>query len=128
MVACMSRPQCPVEIGYVTSVSHPDCVPQGGVLLQGGKFLVLDWHGQPHRGQVLRVELEIGGSLPDRLRCPFAGLEGPCRRLRCRRNRRLGTWCGPPAVANAIYYATGKRIRSTPFRSQDLTWHDRGTS
>ena len=30
----------------------------------------------------------------------------------------------PPAVANAIYYATGKRIRATPFRSQDLTWND----
>ena len=30
----------------------------------------------------------------------------------------------PPAVANAIYYATGKRIRATPFRSQDLTWSD----
>ena len=30
----------------------------------------------------------------------------------------------PPAVANAIYYATGKRIRATPFHSQDLTWHD----
>ena len=30
----------------------------------------------------------------------------------------------PPAVANAIYYATGKRIRATPFRSQDMTWND----
>jgi isoquinoline 1-oxidoreductase beta subunit len=30
----------------------------------------------------------------------------------------------PPAVANAIYYATGKRIRATPFRSQDLTWRE----
>jgi len=28
----------------------------------------------------------------------------------------------PPAVANAIYYATGKRIRTTPFRQIDLSW------
>jgi len=28
----------------------------------------------------------------------------------------------PPAVANAIYFATGKRIRTTPILQQDLSW------
>jgi isoquinoline 1-oxidoreductase beta subunit len=28
----------------------------------------------------------------------------------------------PPAVANAIYFATGKRVRSTPITAHDLGW------
>jgi isoquinoline 1-oxidoreductase beta subunit len=28
----------------------------------------------------------------------------------------------PPAVANAVFYATGVRMRTTPFKNYDLSW------
>jgi len=37
----------------------------------------------------------------------------------------MGEPSGPPtpaAVANAIFFATGKRVRSTPIRNHDLSW------
>jgi isoquinoline 1-oxidoreductase beta subunit len=37
----------------------------------------------------------------------------------------IGEPAGPPtaaAVANAVYFATGKRIRSTPIVKHDLSW------
>ena len=37
----------------------------------------------------------------------------------------LGEPGGPPvpgAIGNAIFFATGKRVRTTPFKSHDLSW------
>jgi isoquinoline 1-oxidoreductase beta subunit len=38
------------------------------------------------------------------------------------RSRRTRWPARAHAVANAIYYATGKRARSTPLKQHDLTW------
>jgi isoquinoline 1-oxidoreductase beta subunit len=80
----------------------------GGLELEGGRFmntnfdsynlLRIDQH--PH---VETIFASSGGT-------KFGGLGEPAGPP------------APPAVANAIFYATGKRVRSTPFRSVDLSW------
>ncbi len=62
--------------------------------------------------------LRMGDSLPD-IRIHFGALSGH------NRFDLMGELpVGPigPAVGNAIYSATGKRLRSTPFRKQDISW------
>jgi isoquinoline 1-oxidoreductase beta subunit len=80
----------------------------GGLHLQGGQFTNLNFDSY----KLMRI-----GHMPE-VECHFALSQD-------------GWWGGvgepggpptPPAVANAIFFATGKRIRSTPFNRHDLSW------
>ena len=107
------------------SVLNPDAVRQqmeGGSLfgmnmtlleeltLQNGRIVESNFHEYP----MLRMS-----DVPPRVNVHFGGTTG-------------GEHCGEigeapagpigPAIANAIYRVTGKRIRSTPLRKQDLRW------
>jgi isoquinoline 1-oxidoreductase beta subunit len=80
----------------------------GGLQLEGGRFVNTNFDTY----NLLRIDQN-----PD-VKTIFASSGG-------KKWGGLGEPAGPPAppaVANAIYYATGKRIRSTPFRSHDLSW------
>jgi hypothetical protein len=80
----------------------------GGLELEGGRFVNtnFDTYNLLRIDQVAQVETIFASSGGKK----WGGLGEPAGPP------------APPAVANAIYYATGKRIRSTPFRSHDLTW------
>jgi isoquinoline 1-oxidoreductase beta subunit len=82
----------------------------GGLELEGGRFVNtnFDTYNLLRIDQVAQVETIFASSGGKK----WGGLGEPAGPP------------APPAVANAIYYATGKRIRSTPFRSHDLTWTD----
>jgi isoquinoline 1-oxidoreductase beta subunit len=81
---------------------------QGGLQMRNGQFTNLNFDSYP----LLRMD-----QMPE-VECHFALSQD-------------GWWGGvaepggppvPPAVANAIYFATGKRIRSTPIVGHDLSW------
>jgi isoquinoline 1-oxidoreductase subunit beta len=80
----------------------------GGLELRDGQFVNTNFDTY----NLLRIhqapEIEVHFALSDDTR--WGGLGEP------------GGPPVPPAVANAIYHATGKRIRSTPFRKHDLSW------
>lgn len=80
----------------------------GGLRLQGGQFTNLNFDSY----DLMRID-----QMPE-VECHFALSQD-------------GWWGGvaepggppvPPAVANAIFFATGKRIRSTPISRHDLSW------
>lgn len=80
----------------------------GGLRLQNGRFVNLNFDNY----NLMRIH-----QAPE-IECHFALSED-------------GWWGGvgepggppaPAAVANAIYFATGKRVRSTPIMQHDLTW------
>ena len=80
----------------------------GGLELEGGRFVNTNFDTY----NLLRID-----QMPD-VETLFASSGG-------KKWGGLGEPAGPPAppaVANAIFYATGKRIRSTPFRMHDLSW------
>lgn len=81
---------------------------QGGLEMRNGQFINLNFDTYP----LLRMD-----QMP-KVDCHFALSQD-------------GWWGGvaepagptvPPAVANAIYFATGKRVRSTPIAKHDLSW------
>ena len=81
-----------------------------GITLQNGRVSEGNFDAYP----MLRT-----GDIPPKINVHFEGLSG---------NDRFSEIGEPPvgvvgpAVANAIYRAIGKRIRSTPFRHHDLSW------
>jgi isoquinoline 1-oxidoreductase beta subunit len=80
----------------------------GGLELEGGRFVNTNFDSYnllriDQNPQVETIFASSGGK-------KFGGLGEPAGPP------------APPAVANAIFYATGKRIRSTPFRQHDLSW------
>lgn len=78
--------------------------------IENGRIVEGNYHEYP----MLRI-----GDIPKRINVHYGGLSG---------HSRMSEIGEPPAgvvgpaVGNAIFRATGKRLRSTPFRLHDLSW------
>jgi len=94
-----------LEGGVAWELSH---AWMGGLDLKGGAFVNTNFDSYPllriHQMPQVEVHFALSGGTK------WGGIGEPAGPP------------VPPAVANAIYYATGKRIRSTPFRQHDLRW------
>jgi isoquinoline 1-oxidoreductase beta subunit len=80
-----------------------------GLTLDNGAFVEKNFDNYP----VFRM-----ADVPD-VNIHFEGLSGDDR---FSETGEVGVGPVGPAIANAIFAATGKRVRSTPFRSEDLSW------
>lgn len=78
--------------------------------IQNGRIVEGNYHEYP----MLRI-----GDMPRKINVHFGGLSGHSRIFE------IGeppVGVVGPAVGNAIFKATGKRVRTQPFRLQDLSW------
>jgi len=78
--------------------------------LENGRIVEGNYHEYP----MLRI-----GDAPKRIRVHFGAVSGHERMAEVGESP-MGPV--PPALANALFAATGKRVRAMPFRMQDLSW------
>ncbi len=78
--------------------------------IENGRIVEGNYHEYP----MLRI-----GDAPKRIRVHFGAVSGHTRMAEIGESP-MGPV--PPALANAIFAATGKRVRSYPFRMHDLSW------
>ena len=94
-----------LEGGVCWELSH---AWMGGLELREGRFVNTNFDGYPLLRMPQMPEVEVHFALSGGSK--WGGIGEPAGPPT------------PPAVANAIYFATGKRIRSTPFKVHDLSY------
>jgi isoquinoline 1-oxidoreductase beta subunit len=109
------------DCGRVFNRDAVEAQMQGGMLF--GLNLALNEELNIENGRIVEGNFDSYPLLrmaeAPRLRVHFGGLTGA---ERCSEVGEPPVGPVGPAVANAIYAATGKRIRSMPFRKHDLRW------